>query len=87
MMIIGALASFATAFTSGKIYLGFFIGMLTDGLASLIHAFISITLRGNQAVSGLALTIFGLEVTNFYRQKFVNLQLAHTVPKVIVPGL
>ena len=29
------------------------------GLMSLIHAFVTITLRGNQIVSGLALTIFG----------------------------
>lgn len=87
MMIIGALVGFATAFITGQIYWAFFMGMLAGGLASLIHAFISITLRGNQVVSGLALTIFGLGVTNFYGQKFVNLQLAHTVPQVIIPGL
>lgn len=87
MMIIGTLASFATAFITGQIYLAFFMGMLAGGLASLIHAFISITLRGNQVVSGLALSIFGLGVTNFYGQRFVNLQLARTVPQVIIPGL
>ena len=87
MMIIGALVGFATAFITGQIYWAFFMGMLAGGLASLIHAFISITLRGNQVVSGLALTIFGLGVTNFYGQKFVNLQLAHTIPQVIIPGL
>jgi simple sugar transport system permease protein len=63
------------------------MGMLAGGLASLIHAFISITLRGNQVVSGLALSIFGLGVTNYYGQEFVNLQLTHTVPQVIIPGL
>jgi simple sugar transport system permease protein len=87
MMIIGALVGFATAFITGQIYGAFFMGMLAGGLASLIHAFISITLRGNQVVSGLALSIFGLGVTNFYGQGFVNLQLAHTVPQVIIPGL
>jgi simple sugar transport system permease protein len=87
MMIIGALVGFATAFITGQIYWAFFMGMLAGGLASLIHAFISITLRGNQVVSGLALSIFGLGVTNFYGQGFVNLQLAHTVPQVIIPGL
>jgi general nucleoside transport system permease protein len=87
MMIIGALVGFATAFITGQIYWAFFMGMLAGGLASLIHAFISITLRGNQVVSGLALSIFGLGVTNFYGQGFVNLQLAHTIPQVIIPGL
>ncbi|NCO23794.1 MAG: ABC transporter permease, partial [bacterium] len=87
MMIIGALVGFATAFMTGQIYWAFFMGMLAGGLASLIHAFISITLRGNQVVSGLALSIFGLGVTNFYGQEFVNLQLAHTIPQVIIPGL
>lgn len=87
MMIVGALVGFATASLTGQIYLAFFMGMLAGGLISLIHSFISITLRGNQVVSGLALTIFGLGITNFYGQKFLNLQLVHTIPKVIIPIL
>ena len=84
-MIIGALVAFATAFITDQIYLAFFIGALFGGIASLIHAFISITLRGNQVVSGLALSIFGLGFTNFYGQRFVNLQLVNTIPKTIIP--
>ena len=30
---------------------------------------------------------FWFEVTNFYGQKYINLRLAQTVPKVIISGL
>lgn len=87
MMIVGALASFATVFMTGQIYLGFLVGMLAGGLVSLIHAFLTITLRANQVVSGLALSMFGLGITNFYGQEFVNLQLSNSISRVSIPGL
>ncbi len=75
MMIIGAFFGFIVAHVSHNPYLGFLAGVLAGGLVSLIHAFISITLRGNQIVSGLALTIFGAGFTTFYGQKWINMNL------------
>jgi len=87
MMVIGAFFGFVVGYTTKNPYLGFIIGMLAGGLASLIHAFISITLRGNQVVSGLALTIFGLGITSFYGQKWINNKLIESIPDVVIPGL
>jgi ABC-type uncharacterized transport system permease subunit len=87
MMLIGAFFGFVVAYTTKNPYLGFFAGMIAGGLASLIHAFISITLRGNQVVSGLALTIFGGGITNFYGQHYVNYQLGLNLRYISIPVL
>jgi simple sugar transport system permease protein len=87
MMIIGAFFGFVVSYITKNPYLGFLAGMIAGGLASLIHAFITITLQGKQVVSGLALTIFGLGFTNFYGQKFVNLQLKVGFSKFAFPLL
>ncbi len=87
MMIIGALTGFVVTYTSGNPYLGFVIGAVAGGLVSLVHAFISVTLRGNQIVSGLALTIFGLGATNFYGQRWINERLSVGLSSVSIPLL
>ena len=59
MMMVGAFSSFIVAYTTSNPWLGVMVGAIVGGLFSLIHAFSSITLRANQTVSGLALTMLG----------------------------
>jgi len=59
MMMMGAFSSFVAAYTTSNPWLGVLVGAMVGGLFSLIHAFSSITLRANQTVSGLALTMLG----------------------------
>ncbi len=87
MMIVGALIGFIVTYVTKNPYLGFIVGMIAGGLTALIHAFVSITLRGNQVVSGLALTIFGLGFTNFYGQRWINLKLNVAPSALSVPLL
>ncbi|WP_310584620.1 ABC transporter permease subunit [Deinococcus sp.] len=63
MMALGALAGFAVAYgggMGGNLWLAVFAAMLVGALAALLHAFVTITMRANQFVSGLALTLLGL---------------------------
>ena len=87
MMVVGALVGFVVTYITKNPYLGFIVGSIAGGLTALIHAFVSITLRGNQVVSGLALTIFGLGFTNFYGQKWINLRLLVAPRPIPIPGL
>ncbi len=87
MMIVGALIGFIVTYVTKNPYLGFIVGTIAGGLTALIHAFVSITLRGNQVVSGLALTIFGLGFTNFYGQRWINLKLNVTPSVLPIPLL
>jgi ABC-type uncharacterized transport system permease subunit len=72
MMLIGALAGIVASLATGSAWIGALVAMVAGGLLSLIHAFISITLRGDQVVSGLALTIFGSGLSAFLGFPYVN---------------
>lgn len=63
-MLIGAVTAFwvsdsITGFGTLAIIAALAVSVVAGAAMSLIHAFVSITLRGNQIVSGLALTILG----------------------------
>lgn len=87
VMLIGAFSGFVVTYLTHNPYLGFIAGALAGGLLSLIHAFICITLQGNQVVSGLALTIFGAGITNVYGQHFTNYQLTTSLKYFAIPWL
>ncbi len=86
LMLIGALSGFAVSLITGSPWVGIASAFVIGAGMSLIHAFLSITLRANQVVSGLALTIFGTGASSFFGQGFVGT----TIPglgRVPVPGL
>ncbi|HVN53432.1 MAG TPA: ABC transporter permease [Anaerolineaceae bacterium] len=72
MMLMGAMGGFATWFRTGDLLLGILVGMLLGGLMALLHAFITITLRADQVVSGLALTILGTGLSSILGQPYVG---------------
>jgi simple sugar transport system permease protein len=63
MMLIGAMSGFSVSIATGNPWLGVLVAMLAAGLLSQIHAFIVITLQGDQVVSGLALTFLGTGIS------------------------
>lgn len=69
MMLMGAVTGFAAAYHTDSAWAGVAVAMLAGGLLALIHAFLTITLRADQVVSGLALTIFGTGLSSFLGQR------------------
>jgi simple sugar transport system permease protein len=69
IMIVGAVSGFAAAYHTGQVWVGVGAAMLAGAALALIHAFLSITLRAEQVVSGLALTIFGTGLANYLGQR------------------
>jgi len=63
MMLIGAMTGFSIASQTGNPWLGVLAAMLAAGLLSQIHAFIAVTLKADQVVSGLALTLLGVGIS------------------------
>ena len=55
------------------ILIPFVCSLLGSGLMALIYSFLTITLRANQNVAGLALTIFGEGIGNFFGGSLVKL--------------
>lgn len=97
MMLVGALSGFATYYglyrafgnESPSLYLllGLCAGMLAAGVMALIHAFLTITTRANQVVSGLALTILGTGITNFMGDPYVGKAIPKGFPDMPIPFL
>jgi general nucleoside transport system permease protein len=58
MMLVGAVMGFWAVQRTGSLSLGIVVAATAGAAMALIHAFLVITLRANQIVSGLALTIF-----------------------------
>ncbi len=73
MMAISAFIAFLVLYHTGSPWLGFFAGGLTGLGLGGIHAFVTISCLGNQVVSGLALTMFGLGLTSFWGTPFIGL--------------
>ena len=65
MMLLGAVTTFLVALATGSPWLGMAAGALAGAALATAHAFLSISLRANQIVSGLALVIFGTGLSTF----------------------
>jgi len=87
MMLVGALTGFAVAHSTGNPWIGVLAAMLAGGAISLLHAFVSITLRGDQVVSGLALTFVGAGLTSVLGASYVQVRDVPRLPVLPLPFL
>ena len=72
MMIMGAVVGFSTGFLTQNAALALAGAVLAGSAGALIYAIITITLRANQIVTGLALTIFGTGFASFVGKPYVG---------------
>jgi len=86
MMLMGAIAAFAGATTSGSLALGVVCGALAGAGMAGLFGILALTLLANQVATGLALTIFGTGLSAFVGQRYVSLTLIGMQP-IAVPGL
>jgi len=84
MMIMGAYSAFTTTYLTKNPWLGMLVAGIIGGIFSLIHAFTSITLKANQIVSGLSLTMLGLGLSGVLGRGWEGKPLASTIPKVTI---
>ena len=87
MMLMGALFGYIVDIETSNLMLAFIVAMLAALSLALVHAFLSITLRANQIVSGLAVTLFGSGLTAFIGKPFVGAQAPTVLTRVPIPGL
>lgn len=87
MMLMGALFAYIIDIETNNIVLAFVAGAFAAVILALVHAFLSITLRANQIVSGLAVTLFGSGLTAFIGKPFVGAQAPVVLTRVPLPVL
>lgn len=103
IMYLGAFAGFASGYYYEKlstnpnaivcVILCLICAFVAAMLGGLIYSFITVTLRANQNVTGLALTTFGMGVSNFFGaivlngQSYTKAELAYNTFSTKIPGL
>lgn len=87
MMLVGAVVGYIATVQTHNHWVGILAAMAAGGVMALIHAFLSITMRASQVVSGLALTIFGTGVSSFLGKPYIGQPVPDVFKPVLVPGL
>lgn len=80
MMLVGAMSGFAVWSHTGSLILGLIAGLCFGGLLALLHGFITITLRADQVVSGLAVTFLGAGLSSILGAPFVGQRVPEPLP-------
>jgi simple sugar transport system permease protein len=86
MMLIGAIAGFATAHATGSAGMGVVASAFAGAAISMIFAVLTLSLLANQIATGLALTIFGRGFAALLGAGYVGIA-APTLPKIAIPLL
>ena len=73
IMITGALTGFLVAMVTGNPYLAFVAAGAAGSCAASLHGIVCLLFQGNQVVSGLALTILGVGVANYFGTPYVGM--------------
>lgn len=86
MMLAGALGGFAAAVVSGSVWLGFLVGILAGAALGSLHAFLCITLKADQVISGIMLTLLGTGLTTYFGRDFIGINI-DGFATITIPGL
>jgi simple sugar transport system permease protein len=79
MMLIGAVAGFGAGFITKNPVMAIVGAVIAGALSALIYGFLTITLRANQVVSGLALTIFGAGLSSYLGTNFIGQKMPENI--------
>ena len=74
MMLVGAFVAFLANVYTGNLLVATLIGVFSGMLVGLFHAFLSITLKMDQIISGTIINILALELTGFFYQAGLTTQ-------------
>ena len=79
LMLMGAVMGFAVGYDTGSPWLGMLGAILAGGGGSLIFAFLTVSLRANQVVTGLTLTIFGTGFASFIGKRYMGMAVPDSI--------
>lgn len=85
MMLIGAVAGFGVGLATANPLLALLGAMLAGAMAGLIYGFLTVTLRANQVVTGLSLTIFGTGLSAFLGKDYVGQIMPDQIKNFFAP--
>jgi ABC-type uncharacterized transport system permease subunit len=74
IMLMGALMGFVGAYNTGSLWLGLLTAAVTGMVMGLLMAFMSVTVKANQVVAGLGITILGSGLSTLLFRLFFGLR-------------
>ncbi len=87
MMMLGACTGFGIALNTSNMFIIIPAAGLAGALAALLYAVITVTFKGNQTVTGLVLTIFGVGLANYIGLTYSLDPLPEKVKEIAGSGL
>lgn len=87
MMLMGAMSGYGVAHATGNAWLGLLAGTLVGGGLAILHAVVTVTLRADQVVSGLALSFLGAGMSAVLGADLTKIKSAPKLPAFDIPGL
>lgn len=87
IMLIGAVISCMVYIQTDNLFITFLAALLASSALGFIHAFLCISLRANQIVSGLAITLFGTGLSAYLGKAVAGVALPVSVSRVSIPWL
>jgi ABC-type uncharacterized transport system permease subunit len=87
MMLMGAISAFLVTHAADNVWLGLAVGCIAGAGMATIHAFLSVTLRADQIVSGLGLVILAIGLSSFIGQPVEGVVLSARIQRMAVPLL
>ncbi|OUM96594.1 MAG: ABC transporter permease [Thermobacillus sp. ZCTH02-B1] len=87
VMLMGAVAAALCCIRTGSPAAALAAALAVGATLGLLHAFLTVSLRVNQIVSGLALTLFGSGLSAFLGRSIAGQPMPGAVPKLDLPFL
>ena len=83
VMLFGATLGFIVAQSTGSYLLGFLVAIAIGALLGLLHGFFSITLGGDQVVSGMGIWILGFGLTTYIGNPYTGPLGLERIPSIL----
>lgn len=85
MMLMGSVIGFMAGISTGNPIIAMIAAAIAGGFGALIYAFLTISLRANQVVCGLTLTIFGTGFSSMVGKNLIGQVTPDTIKNFFVP--
>lgn len=88
IMLMGAFSGFWAVYTTDSLLIGVLVALLVGLLMGLLTAFINVTLKAEQGISGIGIYLFGLGLSELlFHQSFDSVVTVSGFPRIRIPLL
>ncbi len=87
LMSVGAVVAFGVTYSTSNPWFGLLISIIVCSALSSLHAFVTVTLKGKQTLSGLALTMVGLGLSGVLGRAYIGIPLPARFSSISIPIL